>query len=206
MALAVIATLFAPGIGNAGLLVTALAIGVGLGVWGARAVQMTDMPQMVALLNGLGGGAAALVSTAEFWRAGHELFAKAHASPPELFGGVIGSISFSGSIVAFGKLQGIVKDTAIPRLAQRALNLALFALVALASGILLSGGAFAWFVILLGARPGVFMADRRRRHACRDLAVELVHGPPRPRPLRAAQSHADHAARWSARRARCSRS
>jgi len=71
MTLAVIATLFAPGLGHAGLLVTALVIGVGLGVWGARAVQMTDMPQMVALLNGLGGGAAALVATAEFWSATH---------------------------------------------------------------------------------------------------------------------------------------
>src|SRR4249920_3072209 len=82
MAIAVLATLFAPELGHVGLIVLGLALGIGFGVWGARAVKMTDMPQMVALLNGLGGGAAALVSTAEFWRAGHELFAKAHASPP----------------------------------------------------------------------------------------------------------------------------
>ena len=152
MGIAVIATLFLPGIGNVGWIVAAIAIGAVLGVWGARAVQMTDMPQMVALLNGLGGGAAALVATASFWRASHPegvFGAIEKASPAEMFGALIGSISFSGSIVAFGKLQGVIRDLAIPQGAQRIVNLALFALCLLSCGVLFAGGHFGWFLALL---------------------------------------------------------
>ncbi|HEY2824271.1 MAG TPA: NAD(P)(+) transhydrogenase (Re/Si-specific) subunit beta, partial [Gemmatimonadales bacterium] len=66
MAVAVLATLVLPGMKNLPLILGALIAGVILGGVAARRVKMTDMPQMVALLNGLGGGAAALVSAAEF--------------------------------------------------------------------------------------------------------------------------------------------
>jgi NAD(P) transhydrogenase subunit beta len=152
MVVAVLTTLFLPELRNVGWIVTAIVIGSALGFWGARAVQMTDMPQMVALLNGLGGGAAALVATAEFWRATHPegMFAAVErASPAEMFGALIGSISFSGSIVAFGKLQGVIRDLAIPQGIQRFVNFALFGLCLLSCGVLLAGGSFGWFLVLL---------------------------------------------------------
>src|ERR1044072_241687 len=118
MILAVGATLFVPGMRITPLLVIGLVAGTLLGVWAARSVAITDMPQMVAMLNGLGGGAAALVSCAEIWRATHpdaaEVLIRAlgmtarqgarhGASMVELLGVLIGSVSFSGSIVAWGK-------------------------------------------------------------------------------------------------------
>src|ERR671917_2591945 len=87
------------------------AIGSVAGVLGARRVPMTAMPQMVAIFNGAGGGAAAVVAIAEFLR-------DAELHPGELLplafiiatllGAVIGAVSLTGSIVAFGKLQGII--------------------------------------------------------------------------------------------------
>ncbi|MEO5618595.1 MAG: NAD(P)(+) transhydrogenase (Re/Si-specific) subunit beta, partial [Candidatus Eisenbacteria bacterium] len=152
MGVAVLTTLFLPGLENIALIVAAIAVGSALGVWGARAVQMTDMPQMVALLNGLGGGAAALVATAEFWRVSHSqsfFEASTKASPAEMFGAFIGAISFSGSIVAFGKLQGVIRDLALPQGIQRFVNFALFGLCLLSAGVLLAGGSFGWFLALL---------------------------------------------------------
>ena len=84
---------------NLGLIVTAIAIGAVAGAVGARRVAMTDMPQMVAILNGCGGGSAALISTAEFLH-----LSTARAGADTMFGTIIGSISFSGSVVAFAKL------------------------------------------------------------------------------------------------------
>src|SRR5438552_2994503 len=82
-------------------------------VAGARVVKMTAMPQMVALFNGAGGGAAALVSILEFSR---ELdsgrMPDFGVTVATLLGLVIGAVSFSGSAVAFGKLQGIVSPKA----------------------------------------------------------------------------------------------
>jgi H+-translocating NAD(P) transhydrogenase subunit beta len=84
-------------------------IGAGVGIYSARRVQMTAMPQMVALFNGAGGATAALVSIAEFLRAtGHgETIAVGPAASGAL-GIAIGAISFTGSLVAFGKLQEIL--------------------------------------------------------------------------------------------------
>ena len=84
------------GIRNLPLIAAAIAIGALAGAVGARRVAMTDMPQMVALLNGCGGGAAALISVAEFLHLG-----TARAGADTMFGCVIGSISLSGSVVAF---------------------------------------------------------------------------------------------------------
>ncbi|HEX3627402.1 MAG TPA: NAD(P)(+) transhydrogenase (Re/Si-specific) subunit beta [Verrucomicrobiae bacterium] len=90
---------------------TLIAIGIGIGLVigaaGAYSVKMTAMPQMVALFNGLGGGAAALVASLEFMRDSHRADAvTAFVTVPMLFATLIGSLSFSGSIIAYLKLQG----------------------------------------------------------------------------------------------------
>ncbi len=149
MAVAVIATLFTPGLQNAGLLTAALAIGAIGGVIGARRVPMTDMPQMVAMLNGLGGGAAALVAFAEYWNLSHKAFMPEHAARPEqLFGAIIGSISFSGSVIAFGKLQGIISEKAVTAGVLRVVNIALFVAILVLIGMLVTGGAPVMFLVL----------------------------------------------------------
>jgi NAD(P) transhydrogenase subunit beta len=96
--------------GNGVLIIVGILVGGLAGTLGARFVGMTEMPQMVALLNGCGGGAAALISTVEFanFAAGRS-GGNALAFGATLFGGVIGSLSFWGSLVAFGKLSGIME-------------------------------------------------------------------------------------------------
>jgi NAD(P) transhydrogenase subunit beta len=123
MAVAVATTLLLDGIGNWGLIVIGLAIGTAVGVIASRRVQMTAMPQMVALYNGVGGGAVALIAWAEFR---HEL-ALGGAIPldtfvPILFSMVIGSVSFWGSLIAFGKLQGIVSGQPVKVPGQQVIN------------------------------------------------------------------------------------
>jgi len=86
------------------LIVLGILLGLGIGAFGAYSVKMTAMPQMVALFNGLGGGAAALVAGLEFVHSGDGLTAFLAASM--LFATLIGSLSFSGSIIAYLKLEG----------------------------------------------------------------------------------------------------
>jgi H+-translocating NAD(P) transhydrogenase subunit beta len=107
MFIAVVATLLQDGIGDWGLIALGLAIGTAVGIPSARAVKMTAMPQMVALFNGVGGGAVALISWAEFREAGGDIALERLI--PTLFAAIIGSISFWGSIVAFAKLQELTK-------------------------------------------------------------------------------------------------
>lgn len=92
---------------NATLMVVGIVIGLVIGAIGAYSVKMTAMPQMVAAFNGLGGGAAALVASLEFLRRSHSLEGiTVSAAVPMLFATLIGSLSFSGSIIAYLKLQG----------------------------------------------------------------------------------------------------
>ena len=150
--LTTLATLWVPrsGYHHQGLILAAIAIGAVLGSIGARRVAMTDMPQMVALLNGFGGGSAALISTAEFLHAAaawHRPSGTEAAST--MFGCVIGAISLSGSLVAFAKLQGIISERAITSAAQKVINLLLFVgLLAVIVAIATGGGA-PWFLTLL---------------------------------------------------------
>jgi len=109
MAIAIAITISLDVIGNGGLILAGILIGTAVGAIASIRVQMTQMPQMVALYNGVGGGAAALISWSEFRDAGAgggdiplEIFV------PILFSTVIGSVSFWGSNIAFGKLQDIV--------------------------------------------------------------------------------------------------
>jgi len=97
------------GIGHAWILAVGIPIGAVAGALGARRVPMTAMPQMVAIFNGAGGGAAALVAVAEFLRdAGGAALLPLPFVIATLLGAVIGSVSLTGSFVAFGKLQGFI--------------------------------------------------------------------------------------------------
>jgi NAD(P) transhydrogenase subunit beta len=127
------------------LILAAIVIGGVAGAVGARRVAMTDMPQMVAILNGCGGGSAALISTAEFLH-----LSQGRAGADTMFGCIIGSISFSGSVVAFAKLQGLVSEKAINSPVQKAVNFVLFlGLLGLVGMLGFSGGGPPAFYALL---------------------------------------------------------
>jgi NAD(P) transhydrogenase subunit beta len=109
-----------------------------VGIYAARAVKMTAMPQMVAIFNGCGGGAAAMVATAEFLK----LDPQTNAVPLDLaitsvLTAIIGSISFSGSIIAFLKLQEVMTGRPIVYPGQQIVN-GLLALVAIAGLVLVA--------------------------------------------------------------------
>jgi NAD(P) transhydrogenase subunit beta len=106
MIVAIVTTLMLDGIGNWVWIILGGLIGSVVGVVGARTVKMTAMPQMVALFNGVGGGAAALVALAEFHHASGVLTGDEAVSTA--LSALIGSISFSGSIIAFAKLQELI--------------------------------------------------------------------------------------------------
>jgi NAD(P) transhydrogenase subunit beta len=107
MAIAVVATLLNRAMGDWILIVVGVAIGTAVGVPAARSVKMTAMPQMVALFNGVGGGAVALISFVEFRT--HHGIVEGRSLIPILFAAIIGSISFWGSNIAFLKLQEIMR-------------------------------------------------------------------------------------------------
>jgi H+-translocating NAD(P) transhydrogenase subunit beta len=108
MAIAVIATLLIPGMGNWGLIIVGVAIGTAIGIPAARQVKMTAMPQMVALFNGVGGGAVALIAWVEFRHTGGYAHEATYVAIFSLFGAIVGSVSFWGSNIAFGKLQELI--------------------------------------------------------------------------------------------------
>ena len=140
MGIAVVATLLIESVGDYALIALGVAVGTAVGVPAARSVKMTAMPQMVALFNGVGGGAVALISWVEYREAlaiggNPEL----EALIPILFAAVIGSVSFWGSNIAFGKLQEILPGRPIQLPGQQFINIALLAIcvgcaVAIASG------------------------------------------------------------------------
>ncbi len=113
MGVALVATLVIPHIGNWGLIALGIAVGTAVGVPAARMVKMTAMPQMVALFNGVGGGAVALISWVEFRDSGGYSGDPKYVAVFSLLAAVIGSVSFWGSNIAFGKLQGIVPGNPI---------------------------------------------------------------------------------------------
>jgi NAD(P) transhydrogenase subunit beta len=121
MIVAVLTTLLIDGISNWALIVIGGVIGSVVGVVGARTVRMTAMPQMVALFNGVGGGAAALVALAEWHRAAGDLAGDESVSV--VLSALIGSISFSGSVIAFAKLQELIGGRPIVFPGQNGMNL-----------------------------------------------------------------------------------
>jgi NAD(P) transhydrogenase subunit beta len=157
MALAIGVTLAREGLEGYGLIAIAMAIGAVVGVVGARRVKMTAMPQMVALFNGVGGGAAALIALAEF----HNL-----APEPGRIGGdetvaillsaLIGSVSFAGSLVAFAKLQDLVSGRPIVYPGQKVGNALLLALAVVLGIAILFGPQEDWLLALVLAGALVF--------------------------------------------------
>src|SRR5215213_5303209 len=117
MAIAVVTTLLLDGMGNWGLIALGLGIGTAVGVVASTRVQMTAMPQMVALYNGVGGGAVALIAWSEI-RHGISLGEEIPLDEliPILFAAVVGSVSFWGSNIAFAKLQDLIptRPLAVP--------------------------------------------------------------------------------------------
>jgi NAD(P) transhydrogenase subunit beta len=157
MTLAIVVTLAREGLEGYGLTAIAMAIGAVVGVVGARRVKMTAMPQMVALFNGVGGGAAALIALAEF----HNL-----APDPGRIGGdetvaillsaVIGSVSFAGSLVAFAKLQDLVSGRPIVYPGQKVGNSLLLALAVVLGIAIVFGPQEQWILGLVLAGALVF--------------------------------------------------
>lgn len=159
MAIATVVTFFLPHPGgglqffgngkllNLVLAVVAIVIGGSLAGWAGKVVKMTDMPQMVAVYNGMGGGAAALIAAVEFTA----------EQPPTglhavlaMLGAFIGSIAFSGSILAFAKLQGIMKKAV--RWPMQNVGNVVHTLVTLALGIaIVIWGPNPWLLIVFFA-------------------------------------------------------
>lgn len=118
-------------IGNIGLIIAAIVIGTIIGWVIAKRVKMTAMPQLVSFFNGMGGAAAALISMMEFPHVSPELIAKSGMANGHvlaiLLGLVIGTISWAGSMIAFGKLDGRIGDMRIK--AMRYVNLTILAVI-----------------------------------------------------------------------------
>jgi NAD(P) transhydrogenase subunit beta len=132
MVVASLITFLTPGMGNFGLMTVAIAIG-GIAAWvTGRRVAMTDMPQMIALYNGMGGGAAGAIAAVELFAG--EVHGLAVLTLGVL-GGIIGAISFSGSLVAFAKLQGLIKRS-LRFPGQNFVNLLLLGATLIAGGII----------------------------------------------------------------------
>jgi NAD(P) transhydrogenase subunit beta len=141
MALAVAATLLRGELHNWALIALGVAVGTAVGIPAARQVKMTAMPQMVALFNGVGGGAVALIAWAEFRTSAGYADDAAYVAIFSVFAAIVGSISFWGSNVAFAKLQELIPGRPIGAgRAQAPLN-ALFAAVAVGCGAALAAGA-----------------------------------------------------------------
>ncbi len=160
MTLAIIATIFlyknADGValGNYGWIFGGILIGTVLGTMAAKKVQMTAMPQMVSLFNGMGGACAAIISIVEFK---HHIQSGASIADDPVFmttvllGLVIGTVSFTGSMIAFGKLNGNIKDRTIPM--QQIVNVGLLALILVLLVAMVSGfggdAPMTWLVVML---------------------------------------------------------
>ncbi len=127
MLIAIVATLLEKEVLNYEMILIGIVVGSIIGAIAAYKVEMTAMPQMVGLFNGLGGAASAMVAVGEFWR-----FLAVAQSPPlpttitALLGVLIGGVTFTGSVIAFAKLQGIMSGSPITFPLQQPVNALLF--------------------------------------------------------------------------------
>ena len=142
MSVAVIATLSLPEITDMRWILTAIAAGALVGIFSALKVKMTALPQMIAAFNGLGGLAAVFISASEIF-AGSEAYAEAS------IGMLIGAVAFSGSLIAFAKLQGLMPSGAVVFSGQQGINL-IFALGIIGTAAAyITNGNIALFEILV---------------------------------------------------------
>ncbi len=153
MLAAVIVTFAWPGLSNFFLIILGILIGGGAAWVIAKKVAMTDMPQMVAIYNGMGGGAAGAIAAVELLRhvGGHGEMTMG-LLVLALIGGLIGAISFSGSMVAFAKLQGLINSRAVTFPMQQPINMAVLALALVFALMYLFGlqntAVVTWFFLL----------------------------------------------------------
>jgi NAD(P) transhydrogenase subunit beta len=157
MLLAIVVTWIKIGRTSWWAIAVAMVVGGGFGAVAARRVKMTAMPQMVALFNGVGGGAAALIALAE-----------AHRILPEpgkpkldiivaiVLSGLIGAISFAGSMVAFAKLQELIQGRPITYPGQKFVNLLLLGACAALGIVLISGVQEQWLLWAVVGGGAVF--------------------------------------------------
>jgi NAD(P) transhydrogenase subunit beta len=145
MLVATLVTFLYPGMTNYELIIPAILIGSTLAWWSGKRVAMTDIPQMIALYNGMGGGAAAAIAAVELYRGGS---AGPAISTLAVVGGIIGAVSFSGSAIAFSKLQGLIKGS-LRFGGQKFLTLIVL-IAALACGALVASGFNATAPVVTG--------------------------------------------------------
>jgi NAD(P) transhydrogenase subunit beta len=131
MLIATLVTFLTPNLTNFTLIAIGIVIGGGFGYIAAKRVAMTDMPQMVAFYNGMGGGAAAGISAVALLGT-----TTATTSSLAVIGGLIGAVSFAGSLIAFLKLQGWMRQRPITFKGQQVVNMAVLAL-AIVFGVLI---------------------------------------------------------------------
>jgi NAD(P) transhydrogenase subunit beta len=155
MLIAIIATLLTPhvlsGSSTPWLIALGLVIGTAIGLPAARNVKMTAMPQMVALFNGVGGGAVAIIAWIEYrhhFQSGLSFWVE-KSQIPTLFAAIVGSISFWGSNIAFGKLQEILPGRPIKLPGQSAINGVLF-VICVGSAIVLAAGVHSQALFIIG--------------------------------------------------------
>ncbi|MGB8361922.1 MAG: NAD(P)(+) transhydrogenase (Re/Si-specific) subunit beta [Acidimicrobiia bacterium] len=148
MLAAIVLTLVTENVVNWGTIVAGLAVGSVIGAWAAVRVQMTAMPQMVAIFNGLGGIASALVAATEIVVDTDLSHLPAETAISIIFSILIGSITFTGSFVAFAKLQGILPGRPLTFPGQQAINVLVgIGLVAVSIWAALAGEANAYWVV-----------------------------------------------------------
>jgi NAD(P) transhydrogenase subunit beta len=148
MAIAIVATFLQRGLHNYASILIVMAVAAPLGAYAARAVKMTAMPQMVALFNGVGGGAAALVSLAEFHRdAPAPGNIHSDVAIGILLSALIGSISFAGSMIAFAKLQELIGGRPIVYPGQQVGNLLLLGAGCTAAIVVGAGYQHDWLLV-----------------------------------------------------------
>jgi NAD(P) transhydrogenase subunit beta len=135
-------------------------IGGGLGLYAARTVQMTAMPQLVSMFNAVGGGAAALVAIHDYIRLAGNMSGVAEATTiTTLLDVIIGAVTFSGSIIAAGKLQGVITSAPVTFPGARLVNLLLAAIGLAAGGYVIATPSLPalWIVIVAALAFGVSM-------------------------------------------------
>src|SRR3954447_23404536 len=157
MALAIATTFAQSGMHDYLWMIVAMVIGGAFGAVAARRVKMTAMPQMVALFNGVGGGAAALVSWAEFHReAGLSGDLQRDISISLVLSALIGSVSFSGSMIAFAKLQELIGGRPITYAGQQVVNGLLFAAIVAAGAAIVAGAERSWLLAIVIVGSSLF--------------------------------------------------
>ena len=148
MLVAIVATLVEREILNWQLIALGLILGSLAGAIAARTVRMTDMPQMVGIFNGLGGGASGVVAAAEFFRLGGGDLGL-DAGITILLSTLIGAVTLSGSFIAFGKLQRFISGAPLTFPFSRTLNAVLFAAILVIAAMQVTGGSTVTMYLVL---------------------------------------------------------